>query len=425
MPETQTKPEILPHKKTLKLTPAIGDWTTYKPPKVYAKRIKSGLYGFDRLSEERLNKALLIHYNFTRDFLNLLHINLMLGSDFYSVSAEQTNYLNFLRVANYPLVDFKIQLPNWHGAISVCLDLALANSIINQSLGCRDLSSHARKLTAVEESILEIAIKEYFVPMLTNAFKNVLGGTVLSSLNSPDVITDSSVNPSSSFVHFNIEFSLADNPPGKIQVGYAGNLLKALLKKLEEQPDNKPLSLSKLPPVLLNSISVPVEVTLGTTEIGTSDLHGMEEGDVVNLESSLESPASINIGKKIQIWGQPGKTDLPAGRHGKKYAARIISLQKEEKIKVEAVTTLEEKQEEPAEMRAEDLEEEPKEEYSKEQPETPYAQQAEEEEIEVDEEEFGQETEAEELGEEFQYETEEEVEEENLEEGEENSSKGW
>jgi len=133
MPERQSKPDILPHKKTIKLTPSIGDWTTYHPPRAYAKRIKSGLYGFDRLSEERLNKALLIHYDLTRELLQLLQINLMLGSEFYAISAEQTNYLNFLRTANYPLLNFQAFLPEWHGAVSVCLDLALVNTLINQS----------------------------------------------------------------------------------------------------------------------------------------------------------------------------------------------------------------------------------------------------------------------------------------------------
>ncbi|MFA4843958.1 MAG: hypothetical protein WC632_03280, partial [Candidatus Margulisiibacteriota bacterium] len=57
-----TKPEIASQKKVVKLPPAIGDWTTYRAPKILVKKVKTGLYGFDRLSKEELKHLLRIHY---------------------------------------------------------------------------------------------------------------------------------------------------------------------------------------------------------------------------------------------------------------------------------------------------------------------------------------------------------------------------
>src|SRR3989338_4437024 len=100
---TLTKPEIAAQKRVIKLPPAIGDWTTYRPPKVLVKKIKTGLYGFDRLSKDELNQVLLIHYRFIHGFLKGLKVDLGMGAELSSCQVEQTTYLNFLRTMAGPL----------------------------------------------------------------------------------------------------------------------------------------------------------------------------------------------------------------------------------------------------------------------------------------------------------------------------------
>ena len=73
MNEKQTiKPERTPHKKVIKMPPALGDWTTYRPVKPISKKVRAGLYGFDRLSSENLDQAIKIHYQFITKFLYFL-----------------------------------------------------------------------------------------------------------------------------------------------------------------------------------------------------------------------------------------------------------------------------------------------------------------------------------------------------------------
>src|SRR3989344_4948964 len=102
-----SKPEIGSQKRVIKLPPAVGDWTTYRPAPVLVKKIKSGLYGFDRLSREALNQVLLIHYRFTQELLKRLKIDLGLGVEFFSCQADQTTYLNFLRTVSGAVVQGK------------------------------------------------------------------------------------------------------------------------------------------------------------------------------------------------------------------------------------------------------------------------------------------------------------------------------
>src|SRR3989338_1452251 len=140
------KPEIASQKRGIKLPPAIGDWTTYRPPKILVKKVKSGLYGFDRLSKTEVNQALLIHYKFVQDLLRRLKIDLGLAVEFLSCQIEQTTYLNFLRTLNEPTAQGKLSIGGLHEAIQLFFDLNLSNSIINHALGSRDLEPLNRGL---------------------------------------------------------------------------------------------------------------------------------------------------------------------------------------------------------------------------------------------------------------------------------------
>jgi len=66
-------------RKLIKLTPAIGDWTTLKPSRIPERRVKMGMFGFDRIGEGELRSALLIHYNFANSFLRAIKSSLGIG----------------------------------------------------------------------------------------------------------------------------------------------------------------------------------------------------------------------------------------------------------------------------------------------------------------------------------------------------------
>jgi len=200
--ERQTsKPEIAAQKKTIKLAPAIGDWTTYKPPKVLVKKVKTGLYGFDRLSKEELNQVLLIHYRFLQDLLKRFRIDLGLAVELFTVQAQQTTYLNFLRGLMGPMVQLKIEVAGLHDPILLLLDISLANSIINYALGSIDLEPVNRSLTEAEQITLVTALKEY-LPSFGQAFEHTITNLKLSYISSPDVIIDPTINPDSTLAGF-------------------------------------------------------------------------------------------------------------------------------------------------------------------------------------------------------------------------------
>ena len=301
---TLTRPEIASQKRVIKLPPAIGDWTAYRPPKVLVKKVKSGLYGFDRLSREELDQSLLIHYRFVQTLLRHLKIDLRLGVEFLSCQVEQTNYLNFLRTLSGPVAQSKLSVAAMHEGIQLFVDLNLANSIINHALGSHDFEPLNRALTDAETAAFSTALTEY-LPDFTAAFNQIFPDPAFVFLSSPDVTLDPSINPASTFVFFSAEVALND-APGRMIFGYPGNSLKSLLKSFNEKEKDRPANFGRLPPALLNKIPIPLEATLGRTSLLTAELNRLEEGDVVSLDTLTNSPVTLKIAGALEFKVQPG-----------------------------------------------------------------------------------------------------------------------
>ncbi|MBN2057364.1 MAG: FliM/FliN family flagellar motor switch protein [Candidatus Saganbacteria bacterium] len=312
------KPEIAAQKRVIKLAPAIGDWTTYKPPKVLVKKIKTGLYGFDRLSREELDQALLLHYRFVQDLLRRFRIDLGMAVELFSVQVEQTTYLNFLRSLGGTQVQCKLKVSGLHEPIFLFMELSLANSVINFSLGSIDVAQINRALTEAEKITLETTLNEY-LPAFSSAFSNTIEQVSLSVISSPDAIMDSTINPNSTLASFSAEAALADNPPGRIIIAYSGNTLKELLQRFRQAERSKELDFSRLPNALLSRIYCPASAELGETSLTTNDISRFEVGDVVSLDTTISTPVQLTVSQDLQIMCQ-------AGIKNKKASIKLLGL---------------------------------------------------------------------------------------------------
>lgn len=320
------KPEIASQKLAIKLAPSLGDWTTYRPQKILVKKVKTGLYGFDRLSKEELALLLRIHYDFVQALLARLKVDLGMGVEFFSCQVEQTTYLNFLRTLTGAAVQGKISLPVFHEGVQVFLDLPLASSLINHALGSQDTEALNRRLTEAENTVLSTAVTEY-LPLYLNAFGNIFDNPVFTPVSSPDVTLDPSINTSATFVSFAADVALSDNPPGKIIFGYLAGPLKGLLKTYQEKERTRPLNFGRLSSAVLNKLTVPLTAVLGQTDLLTSELKLLEVGDVVSLSSPINSAIVLSIGDLLKVKAQPGIRN-------KKKAVRVAGLREDEEVEI-------------------------------------------------------------------------------------------
>src|SRR3989338_135066 len=314
------KPEIASQKRGIKLPPAIGDWTTYRPPQILVKKVKSVLYGFDRLSKDELNDALLVHYKFISGLLRRLKIDLGLAVEFLSCQVEQTTYLNFLRTLSGAQAQGKLSITGLHETIQVFFDLNIANSIINHALGSHDLEQLNRALTDAETAAFTTALAEY-LPLFADAFNAIFPDPSFSFVGSPDATLDPSVTPTSTFVAFAADAAINDIP-GRIVFGYPGNSLKNLLKAYNEKKKIRPLNFGRLPAAVLNKLLIPAAACLGRTSLLNSELHRLEVGDVVSLDTSINAPAKLELSGDLSFNVQPGL-------RGKKKAVRLTGFGEE------------------------------------------------------------------------------------------------
>jgi flagellar motor switch protein FliM len=317
----ERKAEIAPQKRTLKLSTAIGDWTTYKPSRTLVKKIKIGLYGFDRLSGSELELAHLIHYLFGQELLKYSKKNLGLGGELYSVDAFQNTYVSFLRNVHGPLFQGKILLPSFHDEIFLSFDLPVAESFINAALGSHDTKPFNRGLTEAEEMVME-SLFEDVLKLLNSAFFGVLQSPEFKPVSSPDLLPNPSITPQTTFVFFTIEVALGE-VLGKIILGYNGPLIKNLLKLAQEKNQAKPLSLNKLSPQILNNVVVPLIASVGQTQLTTKEISALEVGDVVSLDNSVYNAIDLKLAGLKKILGQPGEKEG-------KLSVRVVSVGEKE-----------------------------------------------------------------------------------------------
>lgn len=322
----KNKAEISTQKRSLKLAPMLGDWTTYKPPKALYKKVKTGLYGFDRLSEEELKQAHLLHYKFAEKFCDSLKTKLRVSAELYEVSALQNTYSNFLRSFTGPIYQGKFKCENYDEEVFVSFDLQLIDTLTNAALGSQDISKLNRPLTEAEEIILNLIFEEH-LPTYGEIFSAMLQNPKFETIGSPSVVPDSSLNLQSTFVHFAIEASI-NNVLGKIIFGYNGIFIKNLIKSLGNIEKPYALDLHKLDPSIFGVIELPISAILGKTSLTTSEIKQLEPGDAVSLDQGIDSALKIQLSDGHTILGQPGVKDG-------KMVIRIVAVEKEKTVKVE------------------------------------------------------------------------------------------
>lgn len=322
----RNKSEISPQKRSLKLAPMLGDWTTYKPPQNLIKKVKTGLYGFDRLSEDELKTAHLLHYVAAQKFCELVKSTFKVGSELYLVDAQQNTYSSFFNSFSLPILQCKIISSNFNDEVFLSFDLSLIDTLINASLGSQDISKLNRGLSEAEEIIADEILQD-IAPLFLGIFQDTLQSQKLTKVGAPNIVQNQGIPEQSTFVHFTIEVSL-NNVIGKIVLGYSGTFIKTLLKQLGQKVKKPNLALSKLHPSIFSIVKSPVSVKLGVTNLNMSEIQGLEVGDVITFEQSIDSAIPISLSHGHSILGQPGI------KNGKT-AVKVVAIGKDKAVKIE------------------------------------------------------------------------------------------
>ena len=292
------------YKKEIKFSPSIGDWTAYKPAKAAAKKIKSLVYGFHRISQQELEETLKVHYFFAFDLAKYLKDAIKASTDIFSVSIEQVTYLDFLKRVTGGLIYNKVSLKDIGDAMFL-IDYQLANLVINFSLGCQSVDTKVKELTELEESIIH-SVFGSVLDKYTSCWKGVFEQPVLEIISYPNIQRETHINLNEIITVVTTEISIANSVPATFTFVYQNSTLKKLNELVAKKEEKSPLNFSLLSGELLHSIQVPIIAELGVTNIAAQDLPNIEVEDVIALDQKLNEPIKILLGYASELKAQPG-----------------------------------------------------------------------------------------------------------------------
>jgi flagellar motor switch protein FliM len=304
--------------RSVLLPNAIGDWTKYRPSFSQEKKARSPIKGKVRLSEKELGLACQGYIKTVESLISVLKENLESPSDLNSITVEQMNYSDILKEADFPLAQFRLFE---EGAISgyLCVSLDLCSCLINRALGTSALAQQDPKmLTKIEESILESCLEDASISALPNYSLTLADSSSLSF--------DQPFGENGPFAFICAKIDFADIKNGKILIAVPSSLVRQQLEKGTSA--FSPRALARLSDRIKDGIHSDIKALLGSTFISAKDLYGLEEGDVILLDSNINNLVPVRVNDCLKLFGQPGikndKIGIRIFSHGTRRQERFV-----------------------------------------------------------------------------------------------------
>ena len=291
--------EEIVFKRWLKLPAAIGDWTKLKAASAAEKKVRPGLFRFDRLGEAELKQIHHLHYQLSEALVLKMSRDLKLKLVLRAVTAEQYSYQSFQD--KHPENRLQIDLHSATGQrFFIYYDLPLLELLMNRALGGKGKDIDHRDLLSDLDLEASRTILAEYQPLLEKFWK--LSGRPLSmDLHHPDLLPDSAIAAKDGVVVIRLEIGYSDDQAQQIIFLYSNKVLRQLLSQLDARPWMENIQLKEKTQA---SLLIPVRVELGETELLMKDLEQLEEGDVIQLNKPLGETIDIFLDDKVHLQGQ-------------------------------------------------------------------------------------------------------------------------
>lgn len=278
------------------------------------KQRKIKVYDFkrpDKFSKDQIRTLYMLHENFARMLNTYLSAHLRTLVHVNVASVDQLTYEEFIRSLPNPSVINIVQMSPLKGNIILELNPNIVFAIIDRLFGGLGSPSKPRPLTDIEEAIVRRVVDKA-LENLKDAWKQVV-----------------EIEPRMGTIETNPQFTQIVPPNDMVvivtlqaKIGQAEGLINLCIPYLVLEPVMSKLtttfwvasSISKQASSenmdalerKLKKALVPLTVELGSTTITVQELLDLAVGDVLQLETSVDSPLSLIIGKKEKFKCKPG-----------------------------------------------------------------------------------------------------------------------
>jgi flagellar motor switch protein FliM len=302
-----------------------GDAQAVVAPTVSSK--EAHLYDFalpSKFNREQLRTLENIFDNFARAVSSFLTGDLRTTTHLEVDQAEQIMYRDFNVALANPVVLAMVEMQPLKGTIIIEVSNNIGYAIIDRILGGPGFGlKKMRDFSEIEKILLERVIIQ-LLSFLPEPFENVL--PVRPRLEKLETNSQFAqiINPTEmvAFVMLNIKIGSSE---GKLSFCLPHLVLEPIMDKLytkfwymHHEEDNKDMYRERLE-AELETARVPVSVLVGKTTVMVSDFINLQVGDIIQLDSFIDSDFHVMIGNLLKFHAKPG---ISRGRN----AVQITSL---------------------------------------------------------------------------------------------------
>lgn len=293
--------------RSIKLAPAIGDWTTiqYRDSEFEEINISSvaGI-NFDSLPRERLKYVHYLHYRFAEHIVKKLSQDLNFKVELHTVMASQMVYEDYLKNQSDRLVQSDIFMSGI-GRCNWVFEWDLVGLLVDRLTGGKGERVQSNQYTPIELAVFKTQVQE-LVASFTSSWQFLIKEEDIEvKLNSGAYKVDRNISSREAYVMFTIFLSFGNGELLKLTCAYPSFVLRRLLylKKGLDDPIKQRIALK---PETLKKVKVDVKAILGRATLTMKELRNLQKGDVLTLDSSLDSPIEVKLADDITLYAQPG-----------------------------------------------------------------------------------------------------------------------
>lgn len=294
------------YSRTIRLAPAIGDWTTiqYRGDLEDTQISSIQNIGFNGLPKEQIHKAHLLHYRIAEGMVQQLSKDMDLNVELFTVGAAQMSFGDFWQQYSEPFVQTQLTLPGF-GSAALMLDWELADAMVNRLTGGSGESSQHIEFSAVEHAILQTEMTQ-ILGIFAQGWNHIFEAAALSPKFTSGIVEDDgkrSIREAVTVFSFQISFGKSDLK--RLYCVYPSAVLRSLLNA--RSGIAKSVSpLISLQRRTLKNLKTEVKATLGRATLTMSELRGLQAGDIIPLDTQLVAPLELTLGSTTQFNVQGG-----------------------------------------------------------------------------------------------------------------------
>jgi len=294
------------YSSSIKLGAALGDWTQLNSKDLdqeYFDVSSINSTNFDKLSRKELKKSHLIHHKLANLIAKHLSKDMNIKIELHTIMVTQILYSDFINSINDNIFQADLSIGE-QGSINIIFGSNLASMMIDRLTGGKGENTDKSNFNELEMTLLNEQLQE-IIPLFTNSWKESLDiSNSKLSLYSGQYKSDNRISYRETYIVFTIYLYFGDGELMRLMVAYPNDLIRNLLK--QEQAVIQVISPEiKFKQETLDKVRYNVKAELGSIELPMKSLSGLTEGDVIPLNQSINTLIKLDIGNKIELYGQP------------------------------------------------------------------------------------------------------------------------